>query len=207
MVKNNCCWGFFVAKTFKMMRGKTIRVLDIGAGTGGWIAKKAAKNKKGLYVALDPVYKGFPVNPATREFLQKLAKSGLIIRGATAKGYLNTMIKNKIRVRTINADMPNWKSSETNYLHDLFSLAPRVLVPGGRIFMTIEEDALMKDAIQKEIDFAKSSGFNVKKMVLPAKSEGKTHVIGEFKRAYSAGIGLLIFSLGEKKAKSLFTLK
>lgn len=191
--------GAFVAKTFGALKGKTIRVLDIGSGTGEWIASKAAKNKKGIYVAVDPAYRGYPVNPATRAFLKKLEGRGVVLRGATARGYLQTMVRNNIRVRTINADMPNWKSPATNYIHDLLFLAPKVLVPGGRIFMTIESSALEKEAIRKEIDLAARFGFSVKKMALPAKSAGKTHMISDFKRAYSVDIALVIFTLAPKK--------
>jgi len=186
---------------FKQLKGKTIRLLDVGSGTGNSITKKAIKNPNGIYAAVDPAYAGHPVNPATREFLRPMREAGVVIRGTTIQKYLKTMQKNKIKTRTINATLPNWKSPSQNYIHDLIELAPRVLLPNGRIFMTIERTTFEKASIQREFEFAKIIGFKVDAINLPSGSHLKTHSANAFNDVYGTSLKLIIFTLKSKIKK------
>ncbi len=184
-----------MALNFRELKGKTIRVMDIGSDTGNWIKRKARRNTKGIYVAVDPSYAGFPVNPATKRYLQQLAEAGAILRGTTIQKYLGVMVRNKIRVRTINADLPNWKDPKQNYIRHLIELAPQVLLPKGRIFMTLEATTIEKQSIQDCLRFAESKGFDVNVSDVHPKSFRKTHSTQTFAEFYCAPLKLLILTL------------
>ena len=180
---------------FRQLKGKTIRVLDVGSGTGNAITKKALKNPNGLYAAVDPVYAGHPVNPATREYLRPMREAGVIIRGTTIQKYLKTMLKNKMKTRVINATLPNWKSPSQNYIHDLLELAPRVLLPNGRVFLTLERTTFEKESIKKELEFAGKNGFRIKAIDLTSGSHPKTHDANAFNDYYGTSLKLIVFTL------------
>ena len=183
------------------MRGKIIRVLEVGSGTGKWITAKARKNPSGVYVALDPAYAGHPVNPATREFLRPMREAGVVIRGTTIQRYLLTLIRNKTRVRTINADLPTWRANSNSYVHALLAVSPKVLLPNGRIFMTVEKGTFEKEVVQNELIFAREMGFVVSVKNVGLGIANKTHDTKMFSTAYGTPLKLVIFTLETPKNK------
>jgi len=134
-------------KSHGKKRGAVFQTVDVGAGTGEWIKKKARRFPSRTYVAVDPQYSlakslsFLLLYPSVRKRVklktQLLSKRGVVVEPKTLVAFLKTMVKRKQKTKNFNIDMPTLPFEDYTF-EFLFMNISRLLLPNGKIYVKSE---------------------------------------------------------------------
>ncbi len=146
-----------------------IQTVDVGTGMPIGFLKKTRENPQRKYAIVEPLYGKKSLiramlarDPHRVTFLKTirkrskvLEKRGVIVRAEKIRDFIKRMVREGIRTRYVNIDMPAPAGIiiDSYGFRELFKKAPEVLLPNGKIFISCENDFLLgilKNRAQKE---------------------------------------------------------
>jgi hypothetical protein len=139
------------------------QTLDIGAGLPVLTAERARKYPDRKSLAVDPRYAGqlrdylgYKFGFRVSDALELMKRSGLGYSSLRANEEIEKLIKNGIKVRHVNFQMPHPRQ---NYdLEIVFHRLKKVLLPNGKVFMSGEDLPFL----EKVANIAKREGYVVR---------------------------------------------
>jgi tRNA G46 methylase TrmB len=110
---------------------KHFQTVDMSAGNGSYILERAKKFPQRKYAAVDLELhaKGMHARQAI-----ELVKHGVVVESNNID-FLRFMQKEGLRTQNLNAHLPEVGEEGLRMMNELMKLAPKVLVPNGKIFI------------------------------------------------------------------------
>ena len=158
-----------------LFRGKTpanvFQTVDVGSHSSHYIPLQARKIPGRKYALVDPKFNSRAnYAPSIGTFIPYLRGLGVRVRSKTISKFLGEMVQKGWKTRHFNIDMPlpwdpeakpvygTWRDSYD--FKKWFQLAPKVLVPNGKIFISSERSDMLGDIAS----FARQAGLKVREL-------------------------------------------
>ncbi len=133
-------------KTRRPFKGPTpdgvFQTVDVGYGGEEWLRKRAVRFAKRKYVGVNPSFG----KEGLAWLKENLERSGMVVRPEKIMDFADEMKSRGWRTRHINIDMPGPEGALKIDKYDFpkfFRDAPRLLLPGGKIFISSENTAFL----------------------------------------------------------------